>query len=39
LPGDIAMVGPNTPHIFKNVGKERLEIVCFHASPKRSRRP
>jgi mannose-6-phosphate isomerase-like protein (cupin superfamily) len=38
LPGDIAMVGPNT-HIFKKVGKERLEIVCIHASPKRSRRP
>jgi mannose-6-phosphate isomerase-like protein (cupin superfamily) len=33
-PGDIAVVGPNTPHMFKNVGKERLDIVCIHASPK-----
>ena len=33
-PGDIAVVGPDTPHMFKNVGKERLEIVCIHASPK-----
>jgi mannose-6-phosphate isomerase-like protein (cupin superfamily) len=32
--GDIAVVGPNTPHMFKNVGKERLDIVCIHASPK-----
>jgi mannose-6-phosphate isomerase-like protein (cupin superfamily) len=33
-PGDIAVVGPNTPHMFKNVGTERLEIICIHASPK-----
>ena len=33
-PGDIAVVGPNTPHMFKNVGKERLDIICIHASPK-----
>ena len=32
-PGDIAVVGPDTPHMFKNVGKERLDIVCIHASP------
>ena len=32
--GDIAVVGPNTPHMFKNVGKERLDIICIHASPK-----
>jgi mannose-6-phosphate isomerase-like protein (cupin superfamily) len=33
-PGDIAVVGPNTPHKFKNVGTDRLEIVCIHASPR-----
>src|SRR5215510_4917484 len=33
-PGDIAVVGANTPHMFKNVGKERLDIICIHASPK-----
>jgi mannose-6-phosphate isomerase-like protein (cupin superfamily) len=32
--GDIAVVGPNTPHMFKNVGKEALDIICIHASPK-----
>jgi mannose-6-phosphate isomerase-like protein (cupin superfamily) len=32
-PGDILVVGPNTPHKFKNAGTERLEIVCIHASP------
>jgi mannose-6-phosphate isomerase-like protein (cupin superfamily) len=32
--GDIAVVGPNTPHMFKNVGTERLDIICIHASPK-----
>ena len=33
-PGDIAVVGPNTPHMFKNSGTERLDIICIHASPK-----
>ena len=33
-PGDIAVVGPNTPHMFKNVGTERLDIIRIHASPK-----
>ena len=33
-PGDIVVVGPKTPHKFKNVGTERLEIVCIHASPR-----
>jgi len=28
------VVCPNTPHMFKNVGKERLDIICIHASPK-----
>ena len=32
-PGDILVVGPNTPHKFKNAGSERLDIVCIHASP------
>src|SRR6185295_5130971 len=30
-PGDIGIVGPETPHGFKNIGTERLEIVCIHA--------
>ena len=29
----IAVVGPNTPHGFRNLGPGRLEIVCIHASP------
>ena len=33
-PGDIAVVGPNTPHKFKNLGPDRLEILCIHASPR-----
>jgi mannose-6-phosphate isomerase-like protein (cupin superfamily) len=33
-PGDILVVGANTPHKFKNAGAERLDIVCIHASPK-----
>ena len=33
-PGDIIVVGANTPHKFKNAGDERLDIVCIHASPK-----
>jgi mannose-6-phosphate isomerase-like protein (cupin superfamily) len=32
-PGDILVVGPETPHKFKNIGDGRLEIVCIHASP------
>jgi mannose-6-phosphate isomerase-like protein (cupin superfamily) len=31
-PGDILVVGPETPHRFKNVGTERLDIICIHAS-------
>ena len=30
-PGDIVVVGAETPHKFKNVGDERLDIVCIHA--------
>jgi mannose-6-phosphate isomerase-like protein (cupin superfamily) len=33
-PGDIVVVGPETPHKFKNVGAERLDVVCIHASPR-----
>ena len=33
-PGDIVVVGAETPHKFKNVGTGRLEIVCIHASPR-----
>ena len=33
-PGDIVVVGPETPHKFTNVGSERLELVCIHASPR-----
>lgn len=33
-PGDIAVVGAGAPHKFKNVGGDRLEIVCIHASPR-----
>jgi mannose-6-phosphate isomerase-like protein (cupin superfamily) len=33
-PGDIAVVGPETPHKFKNMGPGRLDIICIHASPR-----
>jgi mannose-6-phosphate isomerase-like protein (cupin superfamily) len=33
-PGDIVVVGPETPHMFKNVGDERLDVICIHASPR-----
>ena len=33
-PGDIVIVGPDTPHRFKNVGDGRLDIVCIHDSPR-----
>jgi len=33
-PGDILVVGAHTPHKFKNVGDERLDIVCIHDSPR-----
>jgi mannose-6-phosphate isomerase-like protein (cupin superfamily) len=31
-PGDIVIVEPDTPHGFKNIGEERLEIMCIHDS-------
>jgi mannose-6-phosphate isomerase-like protein (cupin superfamily) len=33
-PGDIVVVGTETPHKFKNVGAGGLEIVCIHSSPR-----
>jgi len=33
-PGDILVVGPETPHKFKNDGTERLDVICIHASPR-----
>ena len=32
-PGDLVVVGPETPHKFKNVGDGRLDVICIHASP------
>lgn len=29
-PNDIAVVRPNVPHGFKNIGEGRLEILCIH---------
>ena len=31
-PGDILVVGPETPHKFKNIGSDRLDIICIHSS-------
>jgi len=28
------VVDPETPHKFKNIGAERLDIICIHASPR-----
>lgn len=33
-PGDIMVVSAGTPHKFKNIGTERLDIICIHASPR-----
>jgi mannose-6-phosphate isomerase-like protein (cupin superfamily) len=33
-PGDIIAVTPETPHKFKNIGTERLDVICVHASPR-----
>jgi mannose-6-phosphate isomerase-like protein (cupin superfamily) len=35
-PGDIVVVGAETPHKFKNIGTERLDIICIHAAPQMS---
>jgi mannose-6-phosphate isomerase-like protein (cupin superfamily) len=31
-PGDIVVIGPDTPHRFTAIGDERLVAVCIHAS-------
>ena len=31
-PGDIMVIGPETPHRFTVIGDERLVAVCVHAS-------
>jgi mannose-6-phosphate isomerase-like protein (cupin superfamily) len=33
-PGDIVVVSAETPHKFKNIGTERLDIICIHTSPR-----
>lgn len=33
-PGDIVVVGSETPHKFKNIGSDRLDIICIHSSPR-----
>ena len=33
-PGDILVVEGETPHKFKNIGSDRLDIVCIHAAPR-----
>jgi mannose-6-phosphate isomerase-like protein (cupin superfamily) len=33
-PGDIIVVTPETPHKFKNIGTDRLDIICIHSSPR-----
>ena len=31
-PGDVVVIGPETPHSFTAIGAERLIAVCIHAS-------
>ena len=31
--GDVVVVGPGTAHKFVNLGPDRLQLVCIHASP------
>ena len=31
-PGDIVVVGPETPHCFRNIGDGQLDIICIHAN-------
>jgi mannose-6-phosphate isomerase-like protein (cupin superfamily) len=33
-PGDIVVVGAESPHKFQNIGPGRLDVVCIHASPR-----
>jgi mannose-6-phosphate isomerase-like protein (cupin superfamily) len=32
--GDIVVVTAETPHKFKNIGTDQLEVICIHASPR-----
>src|SRR5262249_53742083 len=32
--GDIVVVSAQTPHKFKNIGSDRLDVLCIHASPR-----
>ncbi len=29
-PGDIVVIGPETPHCFTAIGDERLVAICIH---------
>jgi mannose-6-phosphate isomerase-like protein (cupin superfamily) len=31
--GDIVVVHAETPHKFKNMGPDRLDVICIHSSP------
>ncbi|MDQ3964568.1 MAG: cupin domain-containing protein [Actinomycetota bacterium] len=31
--GDLIVVAPETPHRFKNLGPDNLDIICIHPSP------
>jgi mannose-6-phosphate isomerase-like protein (cupin superfamily) len=33
-PGDILVVEGEVPHKFKNIGTDRLDVICIHASPR-----
>jgi mannose-6-phosphate isomerase-like protein (cupin superfamily) len=33
-PGDIVVVGAETPHKFKGTGTAQLTMVCIHSSPR-----
>ncbi|WP_370616930.1 cupin domain-containing protein [Mumia sp. Pv 4-285] len=33
-PGDVVVVGADTPHAFRAVGTETLRMLCIHASPR-----
>jgi mannose-6-phosphate isomerase-like protein (cupin superfamily) len=30
-PGDIIVVSPETAHKFKNIGDDRLDVICIHS--------
>jgi mannose-6-phosphate isomerase-like protein (cupin superfamily) len=32
-PGDILVVSAETPHKFKNIGNDKLDIICIHSAP------